>query len=73
MAEPALNSTPRFMEKNKSEEIPLDVLCMQLSEMTIELLKLIDKNEKSPALSLKMREVELLQDRINKQKKSETR
>ena len=48
------------MEKNNSEEIPLHILCMQLSEMTLELLKLIDKNEKSPALRFKMREVELL-------------
>ena len=61
------------MEKDKSEEIPLDILCMQLSDMTLELLKLIDKNEKSQALSFKMREVELLQDRINIRMKSEVR
>lgn len=58
------------MEKNESEAIPLDVLCMQLSDMTLELLKLIDNRGKSPALELKMREVELLQEKINTQKKS---
>lgn len=56
------------MEKNESEEIPLDVLCMQLSDLTLELLKMIDNRGKSPALTLKMREVELLQDKINHQK-----
>ena len=61
---------PKVYGKKQSEAIPLDILCMQLSDMTLELLKLIDKNEKSPALAMKMREVELLQQRINEQKKA---
>ena len=67
---PAQNLNPQFMEKNNSGDIPLDVLCMQLSDLTLELLKLIESGGKTPALSLKMREVELLQIKINEQKKS---